>query len=115
MSKPDGAKNDNFGHVVAISEDAFVVGAHRKNKGRGAAYVYRLKNNKDYEVEAKLQASDGKKKDFFGISVAFHKGTILIGAQGTDDLGSASGATYVFKQSLKGDWKEVEKILAEKP
>ena len=44
-----------------------------------------------WEEKAKLLASDGAGGDHFGISVAVHNNTIVVGAHGDDDKGASAG------------------------
>jgi hypothetical protein len=48
---------------------------------------------------AKLISDDAEANDFFGVSVDIDGDTLLVGANGDDDYGSASGAAYVFVRS----------------
>jgi len=63
-------------------------------------------------TETKLLAlDDGLAGDNFGINISLSGDTALIGAPGVDDLGSRSGAAYVFVRD-DGMWTEEEKLLA---
>lgn len=59
----------------------------------------------------KLLASDGIADDQFGNSVSMSKDTLVIGAPGDDDKGSASGSVYVFVYD-NGAWVKQAKLLA---
>lgn len=63
------------------------------------------------EVE-KLIAGDGAGADYFGYSVAVDGDTALIGAYGDDDLGSESGAAYVYIRDGAGAWSLQQKLTA---
>ncbi len=58
---------------------------------------------------AKLISSDAVAYDFFGVAVAIDGDTLLVGANGDDDHGSASGAAYVFVRS-NGVWVQQAKL-----
>lgn len=47
---------------------------------------------------AKLTAEDAYTGDYFGYSVSISNNWISIGAPGRDDLGSSSGAVYLFNE-----------------
>ena len=61
---------------------------------------------------AKLLADDGAAGDYyyFGQSVSLSGDTIVIGAQGDDDNGDASGSVYVFVRDRTGVWTTQEKL-----
>jgi hypothetical protein len=49
--------------------------------------------------QVKIVASDATTDDFFGRTVAVGSGRIVVGAYGDDDLGTISGAAYIFDLS----------------
>jgi hypothetical protein len=62
----------------------------------------------------KLKASDAAAGDEFGRSVAISADTIVVGANGDDDLGDRSGASYVFQRD-QGDanqWGQVARLTS---
>jgi hypothetical protein len=59
---------------------------------------------------AKLLATDGDASDFFGSSVAIDGDTVVVGAYGDDDKGSASGSAYVFVRD-GGTWTQQAKLV----
>ena len=59
----------------------------------------------------KLLAADGAANDRFGTSVAVSGNTAVIGAPFDDDLGSSSGAAYLFER-VGGVWTQVAKLTA---
>ena len=105
LTASDGTLNDNFGWSVAISGDTVVVGSSNALIGghtnQGAAYVF-VKPAGVWATTsiyaAKLTASDGAAKDFFGFSVAINSDTVVVGAFKAVISGNiAQGASYVFK------------------
>jgi hypothetical protein len=108
----DGVSGDFFGQAVSVSGDRVLVGANSDVNGNdsGAAYVFRLDNG-TWVLEQKLLANDGEAFDRFGRSVAIDGDRAVIGANGDDDIASASGSIYVF--SLANDtWVQEQKLLA---
>ncbi len=100
LTSSDAGGGDGFGSSAAISGETIVVSAPRKQIGgnpfQGAAYVF-VKAGGVWSEQQKLIASDGKKADGFGTSVAIDGETIVAGAPfdpvgGNDDQGSA----YIF-------------------
>ncbi|KAA3607968.1 MAG: hypothetical protein DWQ01_12860 [Planctomycetota bacterium] len=61
----------------------------------------------------KLVAGDGQTDDEFGSAVAIFEDFMVIGAPYADDLGTSSGAAYVFRYNDNSDlWEEEAKLLA---
>ena len=110
LTASDGAANDYFGISVAVDGDTIVVGALREDDDNGtysgSTYVFTRPANGwvTTNAAAKLTTSDGAANDYFGFSVAVHKDTIVVGAQGDDDNGTTSGSAYVYESS---DWAAV--------
>jgi hypothetical protein len=112
----DGARDDRFGHSVAISGDTIVVGAFLANIGnkadQGAAYVFQ-RTGTTWNFVQKLLAPDGDRSDYFGLSVSIHNDTILVGAPNDRTLlGFAEfvkGSAYVFVRG--GGWSFQQKLV----
>ncbi len=103
-----------FGYSVGVSRETVVVGARQHDqlgKNAGAAFVFERTEAGTWFEAAKLLASDGREEDHLGTAVAIEGDTIVVGATGVDDQGSASGAAYVFER-LDGVWTETAKLLA---
>ena len=102
ITASDGAAHDQFGGSVSISGDIIVAGAPRGDDGSkdsGAAYVFE-RIGTTWTEEAKLNASDGAKDDFYGESVFIDGTTAIIGAPRNDDAGANSGSAYVYELSV---------------
>ena len=126
LTASDAAESDEFGISVAVHGDTIVVGAHLENANdddidttndvtdSGAAYVF-TKVSGVWGQKAKLTASDAAANDEFGISVAVHDETVIVGAHlenandddvdTTDDVAD-SGAVYVFTKPESGGWTD---------
>ena len=114
LTASDAAANDEFGIAVAVDGDTIVVGAHQNDSNKGAAYVF-TKVSGIWGQKAKLTASDAAADDGFGISVAVHDDTVVVGAHlenandddvdTTDDVAD-SGAAYVFIKPGSGGWAD---------
>ncbi len=114
LTASDAAENDEFGISVAVHGDTIVVGAHQNDADEGAAYVF-TKVSGVWGQKAKLTASDATADDAFGISVAVHDETVVVGAHLenandddqviTDDVND-SGAAYVFTKPGSGGWAD---------
>jgi hypothetical protein len=117
LTASDAATDDRFGQSVAIDGGTVVVGAYLDDDAganSGSVYVSRTSDGgATYGQVAKLTASDGASSDLFGYSVAIDGGTVVVGAYGDDDGGSASGSAYVFRTSDGGaTYDEVSKLTA---
>eukprot|EP01082_Thalassiosira_pseudonana_P005128 g4767.t1 g4767 contig16:284222-295160(-) len=115
----DGAGYDYFGHGVALSGTGhLVVGAHgNDDKGSlsGAVYLYTLNSTSNtWGDEQKIFASDGAEGVYFGFAVAMSgTGHLVVGAPYDDDMGSYSGAVYLYTlNSSSNTWGDEQKIVA---
>jgi len=90
---------DHFGHVVAISGNAFITGARlNDDNGRqsGSAYVFRF-DGTNFNQIAKLLSFNGAAGDAFGVSVSIHGDIAGVGAALEDDKGRNSGSAFVYR------------------
>lgn len=117
LTASNGNDFDFFGDTIAMDGDTIVVGARFGDLGNlfveqdfGAAYVY-TRNNGVWSEQQKLVASDGAKEEQFGISVAIHGDTIVVGAKLDSANGTDSGSAYVFTRN-GGVWTEQQKLTA---
>ena len=100
LTAADGAGGDQFGSQVAINDGTIVVGASSndaKGTNSGSAYLFQKSSSNDansWTQVAKLTPSDGKKYDYFGISVAISDGTLVAGAHISNDK---FGSAYMFR------------------
>ena len=136
LTASDAATNDAFGISVSVDGNTIVVGAHKNDSNKGAAYVFTKPTggwadwadlSQTHETEedkdgltAKLTASDAAANDAFGISVAVHSDTVVVGAHkyDVDDNGTSipnAGSAYVFTKPETGGWvnaTETAKLIA---
>jgi len=110
VADPGPAPSDEFGISTAVWGDVAVVGAWYDNAAAGAAYVFKF-DGAGWVQQAKLTASDAWMLDLFGTSVDIYEDTIVIGADGDDDKGTASGSAYVFRFE-DPNWVEEAKLTA---
>lgn len=113
----DGDEGDRFGFAVSIANEGTtaLVGARTdedpNGKQAGAAYIFN-KDGGTWSQGAKLAATDGDEKDYFGTSVALSTDgrTALIGAPRTESAGGEfAGSAYVFEN--QGDTWTQQAIL----
>jgi len=98
----DTAYNSYFGWSTALSADGktVAIGAYLDNSPKvdaGAAYIF-VKSGLSWVQQAKLVASDAYANDALGRSVDISDdgNTIVVGSYQDDDMGSNSGAVYIF-------------------
>ncbi|MGL5019246.1 MAG: FG-GAP repeat protein [Luteolibacter sp.] len=99
LTASDADMGDRFGNSVSVSGDTVVVGAHRDDddgSNSGSAYVF-TRSGSIWTQQTKLTASDAASGDEFGYSVSVSGNTLVVGARGDDDGGSASGSAYVYR------------------
>ena len=139
LTASDGEAQDNFGYSVAVDVDTVevggaevevatvVVGAYQHDPidphsdpdsplyllDAGAAYVFTRDSGGVWDGGEKLTADDGEALDYFGYSVAVDVDTVVVGAYGDDDNGSASGSAYVFTRDSNGEWSQKKKLTDE--
>ncbi len=139
LTADDGEAQDNFGYSVAVDVDTVevsgaevevatvVVGAYQHDPidphsdpdsplyllDAGAAYVFTRDPGGVWDGGEKLTADDGDALDYFGYSVAVDVDTVVVGAYGDDDNGSASGSAYVFTRDSNGEWIQTKKLTDE--
>lgn len=108
----DGDVADAFGWAIAVSGDTVAVGANDADIPfsffYGAVYVA-IRTEVGWIEQAKLTANDRGGFDGFGTAVAIDGDTIVVGANGDDDLGPESGSAYVFVRN-GSDWVQQQKL-----
>jgi hypothetical protein len=102
----DAASVDYFGLSVATNGDWIVVGSYAdgdRGSLSGSAYLFKRNDNGTpdsnddfWEQKQKLVPADGAAYDQFGYSVAIDANTVVIGANGDSNRGTAFGSAYVF-------------------
>ncbi len=98
-----------FGESVAIDGDYLIVGT-RKNR----AYVFEREASGESAGQAtdrwvfrsELVSKRTTEASSFGQNVALSGDTAVVGAYRDDIAGADSGAVYVFRRSLSGEWSE---------
>ncbi len=99
LSIDDGYPHDYFGAAVSVNGDLILVGdlSFDGSRSWGAAHLFRY-DGAAWKHFKKLVSSDNANNDYFGYAVVLGNDQCLIGAPYDDDLGSSSGAAYVFKE-----------------
>ncbi len=117
LTATGGAPGDLFGSAmassVAPSGRTAVIAAHGDDDGgdrAGAAYIFR-DDGTGWAEQAKLTASDGVLKDFFGSSVSISGDTVVVGSFFSDAPAEHSGSAYVY-QRTGNTWNEQAKLVA---
>ena len=112
LTASDAGSDDEFGHSVAISGDAALVGAPLYDSpgiNPGTAYAFR-NGAGGWMQEERLFPADATQGDRFGIAVSLSGDTAVIGA---DDSVGVFGSAYVFRYKAGlMDWREGELLIA---
>ena len=113
LTASDGAEDDYFGSSVSIYGDYAIIGAPYDNDNgslSGSAYIFH-RSGSTWSQQAKLTASDGAERDYFGSSVSISGDYVIIGASNDDDSGIDSGSAYIFHRS-GSTWSQQAKLTA---
>jgi hypothetical protein len=99
LEASDAGGDDGFGSSVAISGETVVVGAFLNDGAagfdQGSAYVF-ARSGGVWTQRQKLIASDPRRGDHFGISIAISGETIVAGAEEDGDEISQQGFACIF-------------------
>jgi len=98
LKASDAAPNAHFGWSIAVDGDRMVVGAYTQVTNDlccGKVYVYHRTGDTWTEVGV-LCASDARKYDYFGWSVAIHGDRMVVGACGADSEVEQGGKLYIY-------------------
>lgn len=107
----NGAPNSWFGSAVAIHNDKILVGAYRRNFGRGAAYAYEY-NSGNWGLTQILTPVDEWMDDYMGYAVALNDSVAAVSLPGDDSVDDQDvGAVYTYKYS-GGSWSHIDTLMA---
>jgi hypothetical protein len=100
LADPNAPSGEQFGSAVSNDGDTVIVGAWEAASGggapgAGAAYVYRLRGDRQPVLTASIADPTAMQFDNFGQAVALSGGTLLVGAPGVP-------AAYIFKRGSHG-------------
>ena len=101
-----------FGTSVGIHDQFAVVGASRETVAAGAAYVYKLNDENQWEFSQKLVAEDAVEMAEFGGSMRLENNYLAIGS-GRADINGTQRAGAIYMYDLVGtNWVFVQKLVA---
>lgn len=98
---------DRFGYSADIRGNVAIVGRYTDTSASqdpGSADVFRRVNG-EWQMEARLTASDAAADDLFGYAVAIDGDRAVVGAFGNDIAGYNSGSAYVFER-IDEQWQQ---------
>lgn len=93
------AADDRFGSSVSISGNSIAVGAlldDTAGMNAGSAYIF-SRQGSSFVQDLEISASDAAIGDAFGFAVAISGKTTVVSAYLDDDLGTSSGAAYIYE------------------
>ena len=99
LQDPGQGTYDFFGLDVTFASRSILVGAYGENGNQGAVFVYTLHGHA-WAEKAEIADPAATANDFFGISIAASKKTLVVGASGND---GSKGAAYVYTE-VNGGW-----------
>jgi uncharacterized repeat protein (TIGR01451 family) len=115
LTASDGATNDNFGGAVAISQDMAMVGASGKaisgKAAQGQVYFF-ARSGSAWIEDQKITPLDGAAFDAFGVAVALHGNTALMGASNKAVAYGEQGVVYVYTANAISYWSAQKEIAA---
>lgn len=116
---PGGSSNDLFGQAVSVYGDWLVVGApNQGTRGNGAGAVYVFHKDQggldNWGHVKTVYGNDTNGADAFGTAVSLNHNTLAVGAPGTNEKGTDSGAVYLFERVQGGinNWGQRSKRTA---
>lgn len=120
INASDGRPNDHYGHAVAISGDALVIGAPQADGGAidsGAAYIHQQDQGgmDGWGFQRKLYELDNATGDRYGEAVTLYAAWLAVGAPGDDTAPDIDqGSIYYYHRHYTGSnaWGRVSKLYA---
>ena len=108
--QPTGVGNV-YGLSVDIQRDRAIIGDMSSRR----AFIFRyLPKRNAWVQEAELVSPNTDTDGGFGISVSIQGGRAMVGDHWDNDLGTSSGAVYVYQRSF-GKWKFDQKLVPSVP
>ena len=102
LTASDGATDDRFGYVVALSANNALVSAVEDDFNRGSAYTF-ANSNGLWSQQTKLFANDRVRQVGFGYALALSGDSAIIGALFSKvGVNLKQGAVYAYTQSNNG-------------
>ncbi len=96
-----------FGSVLAVSEDQVIVGDGRQSETPGVVYVYSAGEDGSWVEQDRLSAAGSLGEvDGFGTSLSIDGTTMVVGAPG-------SGSVYIFNRDPRKGWNQSSSIAGE--
>ena len=110
LTSPDELRyGDEFGLSVSVSDGVVLIGRQGWDYSTGSAYLYRRMNDV-WVHDASLNPSDAVLDDAFGSAVSLSGTVALVGAYRRSDVGTLSGAAYIFRRA-GSFWAQERKLL----
>ncbi len=102
LTPPDSVMpNERFGASLAVRGEQLLVGAPGRDRGTGAAYLYRLDGSAGWRQETRLTVSGMAANARLGMVVALRQDTAVVAAPWVEQF---AGALYLFRKDSTGAW-----------
>ena len=103
---------DFFGGSLLFQDNtAFISSSGAAGIAPGNVYVYQMITPMQWLQLDKFTSNEALPVDGFGVSLARSGDLLAVGAFGREDLGIASGAAYIFRRDVSGNWIQEAKLL----
>ena len=113
LAAPDGEPGDTFGRSVAIDDGTILIGAPADDVRRvdqGSVRVF-IDSGDGWNQEQVLTASNGLRKEVFGVSVAIDGDHLVVGAPFRDSgTNQREGAAYFYSRT-DSTWGGEQQVL----
>lgn len=116
LRAPDTTYGDQFGFSLDLDGRRLVVGARYDDTATtnaGAAYVFK-RSGKDWNFEARLEASIPEAEARLGTAVAIKGRDVVVGAPGQDTFHDNAGMVFGYRRQ-GATWKQVAPLAAFDP
>lgn len=117
LTRPGASSPAFFGGALDREGDLAAAGSALDEDDQGdrsgSAQVLARQSDGTWTVGPTLFAADSDNADEFGGALALSGETLVIGARRDDEVGTDSGAAYIFERDGAGQWLQIEKLLDE--
>ncbi|MFA7287510.1 MAG: T9SS type A sorting domain-containing protein [Melioribacteraceae bacterium] len=112
-------KEGLFGCSMSYSKNKLIVGAMQEivdSSNSGAAYIYNINEQGEWQFEKRLTPENQKKQDYFGMAVSLEEDIAIVGSpkwdKGKLKTNNDMGCANVFSNSDSG-WVSIGRIVPE--
>ena len=118
-------KLDSFGWGIGVSDSSLIIGANLEEvvdsngdtiQDAGAAYVYVLDSNSNWNELYRMTACDPSHRASFGYAISINDDKGIIGAPHSVEFEKyMAGAAYFYYRTSEGYWQQTTKVTEDIP